>query len=455
MVDEERRPPVDDLLVQESYRTAVAPEERVSSVWVALYLLFGLLIALALAGTFVRINPEERNFVEELKLFQRALSLRNSDSAQSISLLKKIVESTDKVADQNSQAARLNAVARIELGEDVAISDVQGFDKKSKMDQAFQKLLASPPPNHEAIAIVQRSFEPRDITDVYAMEFARERSGIVKSRYTALPMPKSNSPFVLGLLSLMTLVGFIVVAIWFTSNWKQDPGSPLMPMSLLDADRLAARVFTCFCAFIVMPVLLSIFQMPIQSEIASAVKMLCVGIAYVFIIRAAVYGKTDTVSRILGKKSPLIKLAVIGLGGACAAIPIAGVAAWVGTRLFSALPEPSHPISVKLSGLASPLQVAAMFLSACILAPFLEELTFRGMLLPALERIRNSRVFAVSVSSFLFAAIHPQGIPLWLALGAVGAVSCVLVYRTGSLLPSMIMHGAFNCAILLADIAGI
>ncbi|HWB19430.1 MAG TPA: CPBP family intramembrane glutamic endopeptidase, partial [Phycisphaerales bacterium] len=55
-----------------------------------------------------------------------------------------------------------------------------------------------------------------------------------------------------------------------------------------------------------------------------------------------------------------------------------------------------------------------------------------------------SVIFSALVSSFIFAAIHPQG---WVTIPALGSLAfcfCLMREWRGTLLPSMVMHGINN-----------
>ncbi len=78
-------------------------------------------------------------------------------------------------------------------------------------------------------------------------------------------------------------------------------------------------------------------------------------------------------------------------------------------------------------------------------APIMEELVFRGLLLGALRR-RYSTATAAVVSTALFVLFHgnfTQGV----AALAIGSLACWLVVRTGSLLPGMVVHVAWNSSL--------
>jgi membrane protease YdiL (CAAX protease family) len=92
-------------------------------------------------------------------------------------------------------------------------------------------------------------------------------------------------------------------------------------------------------------------------------------------------------------------------------------------------------------------EALATYLLAAVLAPFLEELTFRGLLFPALKR-HMPWVAAAAVSGLTFAAIHPQGPLLWVSLGTLGVAGAVSAQYTGSLVPAMVMHALNNASVL-------
>ena len=71
-----------------------------------------------------------------------------------------------------------------------------------------------------------------------------------------------------------------------------------------------------------------------------------------------------------------------------------------------------------------------------------EELLFRGLLLPGLEK-KHGAVIALILSSFLFGLIH--GVPVAIAYATLaGLVLGHVRLKTGSVLPCIALHGAFN-----------
>lgn len=83
---------------------------------------------------------------------------------------------------------------------------------------------------------------------------------------------------------------------------------------------------------------------------------------------------------------------------------------------------------------------------AIVLAPFAEEVFFRGILLPAVARSAGERR-ALFIQALAFGAIHVNAWHMWplaLPLAVVGWCSGWLYLRTGSLAPSIVLHAAFN-----------
>jgi membrane protease YdiL (CAAX protease family) len=91
--------------------------------------------------------------------------------------------------------------------------------------------------------------------------------------------------------------------------------------------------------------------------------------------------------------------------------------------------------------------VALFFVGAVILAPLVEELLFRGVLLRALLR-RTQPVTAVVASAVIFALVHylgdPNTLPFLPALTGLGAVLAIVALRSGDLSAPIFIHAGFN-----------
>ncbi len=143
---------------------------------------------------------------------------------------------------------------------------------------------------------------------------------------------------------------------------------------------------------------------------------------------------------LLLSRRPSAGQVVLGLLCGAAAFPLAnGIMA-----LSSALLPESWVRSFDLSGLfqGPPLQRAGIALAASLLAPFCEEVAFRGYLQGALLTRRRPAA-AIALGALLFAVMHldPVRFPAVLALGALFGW---LAWRAGSLWPAVAAHAANN-----------
>lgn len=106
------------------------------------------------------------------------------------------------------------------------------------------------------------------------------------------------------------------------------------------------------------------------------------------------------------------------------------------------LPEAWLDSYGEASGSLSQGPFFVMLIATGICAPLLEEITFRGLILSRLTRALPLWV-SVCISSLLFGISH--GHPLWIVYTfLLGVAFSVVALRTGSILPTMLMHAIFN-----------
>lgn len=106
---------------------------------------------------------------------------------------------------------------------------------------------------------------------------------------------------------------------------------------------------------------------------------------------------------------------------------------------------------------AAGLELVLLGLAAAVLAPVLEEVLFRGLLLRSLLR-RMPAAPAVAVSALVFGLVHLTDWSLGTAvvlpgLVAVGVVAGVQAVRTGSLSRPILLHVGFNALVVVAAFA--
>lgn len=98
--------------------------------------------------------------------------------------------------------------------------------------------------------------------------------------------------------------------------------------------------------------------------------------------------------------------------------------------------------------------IITLWVGAVVLAPAAEELFFRGLLQTFLVSVVRSRWLAIGLTSLAFGAVHFQQPH---AIGALAVLALFIGYayeRTGSLLPPIAIHAAFNLKTLLWDTLG-
>lgn len=139
---------------------------------------------------------------------------------------------------------------------------------------------------------------------------------------------------------------------------------------------------------------------------------------------------------------------------------IAGyLAAFVAAVVLSAAIPSLHHYKLGNAGFLRHLGPAdrdVVVLLAIFVAPIVEEVFFRGLLLRALMR-RTGFGTAAFVSSLLFGVAHAHevrqlvpAVALAVQTGTFGLVQCALVRRTGRLGPNIVTHALRNAIVVLA-----
>lgn len=137
-------------------------------------------------------------------------------------------------------------------------------------------------------------------------------------------------------------------------------------------------------------------------------------------------------------------------GAALAVLAVLWAGSWV-SYLFTGGDEllPVQPTDFIYAADPTWVELAADFFSSCVTAPIVEEIMFRGLLFLGLKRAIGPWA-ALVVSSFFFGVVHWQYDVLGvLSVMLLGAANAVLVWRTGSLFPAIVVHAMHNFLISL------
>lgn len=120
--------------------------------------------------------------------------------------------------------------------------------------------------------------------------------------------------------------------------------------------------------------------------------------------------------------------------------------------LSAMLPKVDEKLPFELL-LEDPMVMALLALFGVLVAPLVEEMFFRGFMFPVFERSLGL-VFAVFATSAVFSLVHGMQYGWrWqnlLMLLGVGAVFGTLRARTGSILPSTLVHASYNATLFAA-----
>lgn len=444
----------------------VLPERRHLSAWLLLAALFALLISLSLKSAFSEKTSGIASTVDAGLQLKTAISLKNL--AKSNATLAAAAKSVDSSIESVARTARPNAtkdaasaltysVAQTELGRPID-PPVLAYLAKSKdaLLRSFAKLYGAKPVDRKEAAKLAKTFPETTFVDRLARVQLEEKAGVADSGREALaPAWKAILLFCFEGAALVLLVVSLAVWVTFgsmTANGSLRPVDTSAQLSLEDADRYAFRCFELIAAYFAMGAALVLFFPHLPPQLHEVIPSLGILIAVFAIQRRPVFGGLITLKSI-GLDTQNFRPHVLwGIAAFAAELPVTlglGIAA---QRFLPFLPRAEHPASTLLSNRPDAWAIVSTLIFGAVVAPFWEEIAFRGLLFPALSRVLNGYVGAALLSSLMFAAIHPQGPVAWISLATVAAVSCVLVHYTRSLVPSIVMHACHNLALLLVTV---
>jgi membrane protease YdiL (CAAX protease family) len=442
----------------------VPTERRNYAGWVFLWLIFGFLIVRGLAGTLAEETKAAKQFnTEQLTLRQAVLVKRLAGLAPGMGSLS---ETFDQVQDQIKEdanqipeAARIYLAAQQENGERPAGQPLSVLLRsKDPQDQELGRMYAA--------ERLTRSEADRFLARVTDSEFAkqlarvqaREKAGLSPTGRDELVPAWKAIGMMIAVLALTAVcgLGLVVWVLFFALRGNgqiRALGFPMGAISAATADRLAIRAAQIFGMFLLLGTFAAMLQRQgMPSAMASLIPSLGV-LSFVFLVQGLPIGdKKITLADIGISRIRFGKHVTWGVAGYFAELPLTLLMGFVGQRIFSFLPPPEHPASTMLQKRPDLWVVVSVLVFGAVIAPFWEEIVFRGLMFPATAKTTWGPVAGALITSLIFAAIHPQGLSTWLALGSVAGVSCVLAYHTKSLVPCITMHALHNLSLLVGTI---
>ncbi|BBA79273.1 abortive infection protein [cyanobacterium endosymbiont of Rhopalodia gibberula] len=135
-----------------------------------------------------------------------------------------------------------------------------------------------------------------------------------------------------------------------------------------------------------------------------------------------------------------------GVGGYLVALPLVIIVSLINQQIWDGQGG-SNPLLFLALEAQDTVVLAIFYFTASLLAPFYEEIMFRGFLLPSLTRYIPVWA-AITISSLIFALAH-LNLSEVLPLGILGMVLGVVYTRSRNLLSSMLVHSLWNSGTLL------
>jgi len=136
-----------------------------------------------------------------------------------------------------------------------------------------------------------------------------------------------------------------------------------------------------------------------------------------------------------------------GIGGYAAALPLLLIAGVISRFVGRFVESPTNPVIPLFAETETLVGRAILFALAVLIAPFVEELFFRGVLFNSF-RAKWSVAAGIVLSAAVFASVHPLPVQ-FLPIFVLGSVFATLFHERGSLLSSAVAHGLNNCVLFV------
>lgn len=458
-------------------------EKRMVGAWVFLWLLVAFLVSSQLVDYFQRGSEQSifnaKSFDDELKqivLLRTAAkdldqmvksSQPTGDSKpqdeetesekQYREGIEKLINRVAVLRTENLDAATYYVVLRHELDRDIPFAT---WDQLATSKEKRVKVLES---IYRDDRLTQKEAEDAKALWTGRTSLARlvrthiaELRGDNSVRSKEFPTGSAIATMaVTGSLCVLIPVGMVVLIVYSAQNRAgkfANAQHPAGHLSMARADRYILRALISFFAqgllagVIAYAITSSGLKQPgLASTLGYAVALLTV-----FALFASNADRLGISLRNIGVRKDQLAMDVAwGFGGYLANLPILMFTMVASMFLFRGLPSPEHPVTEEILRSPNIGFLLGIFFMGAIVAPIIEEITFRGLMTPALESLFKSTWTAIIVNGLVFAAIHPTGIPAWPSLAMIGIIAARLTYIRQSLIPAIVMHAVHNFTLLL------
>ncbi len=430
---------------------------RMQWVWVAFAILFILIIVNALIvndkkSPVLLDSPKMKEKSLEQKMCAKSM-VPDTKSDRSVHIFEREIDDLLLASKKEASAQKLRVVLRVEDNDTPFRDDLTNLAKSPKpADQAFAKLYTEPKPKKEESLALLKQIGEKEISGRIAAVQIKESFGDKTIRTKTFDPQRTIGSAILAMLGVIGLgVGMLL---WYIYFFQRQLGKLLpkgLPMADIDwgkADRLVFVALVVFIAFALSRQIIGLFIHRAGAGIDMFL-YIPVFVAMVICLNVPIFGWRISAKSFGLSFERFPEKVAWAFAAFFANIPILVGLLIITTILTKFLPGGIHPVAEELNGNPGTLKLVILFVVASVLAPIWEEFSFRGLLLPALTKAFGKPIYGALLSSFIFAAIHPQGmlgIPL---LMGVGIVLCAVSYQTKSLVSNMILHGLHNGATIL------
>lgn len=418
--------------------------------WALLALIFAALIGNSFsAASGKRILSGKTTEKTQTKMVEMMLGLKalQGKNAQKTEAFTPYIDDLKDDAKKSADAQKLRVALRAEDDKAPFGDDLKNLAaSKDEQNQAFAKLYETKDIKKAEGEPLLAKLDGKDLGEKLATVQFKEKFGDKEIRGKSFPAEPAIRFGIAGMIGCMGfLAGVVLLGIFTTQRSAgaiKPMGMPQQGVSLPVADRLALGAAIIMCSYLGLSLIGAkwLSGMPAVQQAAPFVGILAsIGL----ISQVSLMGHRFTLSSLGISANGLGKRILWGIAAYLALLPILLVALFVVSALAKVLPGNAHPVGEEVLN-STGMEALGLFLMAAVIAPIWEEIMFRGLLFPALSAVTKSPVWGALISSFVFAAIHPQGpagIPLLMTL-ALGM--CFISYQTKSLVPNIIMHAINN-----------
>lgn len=449
--DEQQEPPKFEVpTVEESPNLP-----RMWPVWIVLFSLFAFIIFSSLSSKADQTSKKSakesskstkqksEDWTLEMKMAMSGMQ-KDAPGRLDANLFKDEIDKLQLDAKTKPEAQRMRVVLRYEDRKKPFGDDLKNLvASKSSSDRAFANLYLGENLDKKSAETFLGQLDKKDMASKIADVQIREKLGDKKIRSKVFDPSKYSAFFVFGFgICFGSMLGLTMWGLYWNqrSTRKWFPlGMPLQNISLAEADRLAALVVLVFAGYI----LGGLIPVPGANFILIAALL----VAFLWL---KPFGLNVSPSRIGLTIKPLAPKFGWAVGAYLANIPVLIVVGVITSIVFGGITG-SHPAGEELMRNPTLPRVLLILFMGSIVAPIWEEIVFRGFLFPAITKLTGQPIVGALASSFLFAAIHPQGVVGIPLLMTIGCMLCAVSYQTKSLVPSILLHAINNfCTLLLA-----